>query len=188
MRFLPLTVVVLTACPAQRQSAVDEDDPLLRKLQAEKVRLARPLKMPEADALAQAAVQPDPPTSMNVPHGSMHFGDALFTLKSLERSHTIKGDSVALSTVDSFLKVTLTGEASVSHPFDLTGTTLVFAGNTYTVDRAAQRVGHGTPLTPTLGISPQDLVLFFEVPATSLAPGLKLIMQSADTTAELALQ
>ena len=187
MRFSLLTAVLLTAaCPAPKQA--DESDPLIRKLQAERDRLAQvPPGMREA--LAQAAVANEAPIAVPLPAtGPMHFKGVLISLKSLERSHTVKNESISLSTIDAFLKLTLMAEASKEQPFDLSGTTLIEGGNVYPIDATAQRVGEGSPLQPTIGPAPKSLVLFFEVPERALIAGLKLVIRTPDTTAELALQ
>ncbi len=186
MRFSLLIAVLLTACPASKQ--VDENDPLVRKLQAEKTRLAQvPLGIREA--LANAAVANEAPVTVPLPAtGPMHFKGVLISLKSLERSHTVKNQAISLSTIDAFLKLTLMAEATKEQTFDLSGTTLIQGGNVYPIDATAQRVGEGSPLQPTIGPAPQTLVLFFEVPERALIAGLKLVIRSPDTTAELALQ
>ena len=187
MRFSLLIAVLLTAaCPAQKQ--VDENDPLVRKLKAEQNRLAQvPPGMREA--LAKAAVADEAPVALPLPAtGPMHFKGVLISLKSLERSHTVKNQAISLSTIDTFLKLTLTAEATKEQTFDLSATTLIQGGSVYPIDATAQRVGEGSPLRPTIGPAPQTLVLFFEVPEHALIAGLKLVIRSPDTIAELALQ
>jgi len=190
VRFSLLTLVWLTACPAQKQAAaINENDPLVRKLQAEQARLSQPAPPSQADLLAKAAIADEQPTVLPAPStGQMHFGDVLFKVKRLEQSHTVKGEQLSLTTAEAFLKLTLTAEASRSQGFDLSGTTLEMGAEVHAIDSTAQRVGHGSDLVATVGPEPRDLVLYFELPAASVKPGLKLLLRSADATAELALQ
>lgn len=187
MRFSLITLFLLSAC--QKQPSIDENDPLLRKLQAEQARLVQTRGPSEAEALAKAATADEAPTVLAAPStGQMHFGDVLFKVKSLERSHTVKGEKLSLTTADAFLKLTLTGDANKPAQFDLSGTTLELDSNVYRIDATAQRVGHGSPLAVQVGTEPTDYVLFFELPASSVRAGLKLVLRSADATSELALQ
>ena len=190
MRFLLLTALLFTAaCPAPKQAAgADENDPLVRKLRAERARLSQaPPGLREA--LANAAVADDAPVVLPVPAtGPIHFKGVLISLKVLERSHTVKNQVISVSTLGSFLKLTLVAEAIKEQTFDLSGTTLIQGGDVYPIDATAQRVGQGSSLEPTIGPAPRNLVLFFEVPEHALIAGLKLVVRSPDSTAELALQ
>ena len=189
MRLSLITLVWLTACPAAKQApAIDENDPLVRKLQAEQARLAQPALPSQADVLARVATSDDQPTVLPASAGQMHFGDVVFKVKRLEQSHTVKGEKLSLSTAEAFLKLTLTAEATHSQTFDLSGTTLELSEQVHPIDPTAQRVGNGSELQPTVGPEARDLVLYFELPTASVKPGLKLLLRSADATAELALQ
>ncbi len=187
MRFSLLTLLVLSAC--QKQPSIDENDPLLHKLQAEQARLVQPPRPSEAETLAKAATADEAPTVLAAPStGQMHFGEVLFKVKRLERSHTVKGEKLSLTTAEAFLKLTLTGDATKPAVFDFSSTTLEFESNVYGIDAAAQRVGHGSPLTAQVGTEPHDYVLFFELPQSAVRAGLKLVLRSADAKSELALQ
>ncbi len=184
-------MLVFTACPADKPAAGagPGDDALIRKLKAEQTRLA---KVPPGmrEALAKAAVSDEAPVALKTPAtGPMHFKGVLISLKSLERSHTVKNNAISISTVDAFLKLTLSVEATKEQPFDLSGVTLEQGGSVFAIDATAQRVGQGSGPTPTIGPTPVNLVLFFEVPEHALISGsLKLVIRSPDSTAELALQ
>ena len=127
MRFsLLATMLVFTACPADKPAAGagPGDDALIRKLKAEQTRLA---KVPPGmrEALAKAAVSDEAPVALKTPAtGPMHFKGVLISLKSLERSHSVKNSAISISTADAFLKLTLSAEATKEQPFDLSGVTL----------------------------------------------------------------
>lgn len=196
MRRLFLVVpLLLAACP-EKKASVDENDPLIQKLKAEQARLdkggapggppgASPMKEPPQPLADIAQQPPDVPVNVTVKSAPVTVGDVTLTPKRLETAQIVAGPKVKLSTADRFVKLVVSVSTTKDTSFDLAKATLVRGAETFELARDVQRVGQGSPLASTIsaGVS-QDLVLFFEVPPSSLAAGLKLVLPAGPASIE----
>lgn len=196
MRRLFLAVpLLLAACP-EKKASVDENDPLIQKLKAEQARLdkggapggppgASPMKEPPQPLADIAQQPPDVPVNVTVKSAPVTVGDVTLTPKRLETAQIVAGPKVKLSTADRFVKLVVSVSTTKDTSFDLAKATLVRGAETFELARDVQRVGQGSPLASTIsaGVS-QDLVLFFEVPPSSLAAGLKLVLPAGPASIE----
>lgn len=188
-------VLLLAACP-EKKASVDENDPLIQKLKAEQARLdkggapggppgASPIKEPPQPLADIAQQPPDVPVNVTVKSAPITVGDVTLTPKRLETAQIVAGPKVKLSTADRFVKLVVTISTTKDTSFDLAKATLVKGAETFELARDVQRVGQGSPLASTIsaGVS-QDLVLFFEVPPSSLSEGLKLVLPAGAASIE----
>lgn len=195
MRAIVLVPLLLAACP-EKKSSVDENDPLIQKLKAERARLdkggapggppgASPMKEPPQPLADIVQQPPDVPVNVTVKSAAVTVGDVTLTPKRLETAQIVAGPKVKLSTADRFVKLVVTISTTKDTSFDLAKATLVKGAETFELARDVQRVGQGSPLASTIsaGVS-QDLVLFFEVPPSSLSEGLKLVLPAGAASIE----
>ena len=187
----PLLAValVLTACP--KDEAPSEDDRLLKKLQAEKDRLANgteaphpsmPAVAPEPNPLAARAAMPDQPKVLPIT-GAPDFmvGRAACRVSALEASHHVAGEKMSLTTDDYFFKVTLTAQVLDGGSLDLSQAKLVAGTVEYPIAKDAQRLAGSRELNRTLKPDEKiEAVLYFEAPMSAAVPGLKLIVAGGD--------
>jgi hypothetical protein len=185
----------LSGCPKEERLDV-QNDRAIAQLRAEQERLARggapvaqprpPQRTPESE-LAEAAAAPKPPRPLTILASQGSFGELTLALKSAEVSRNVQGAKTAVSTPDRFLRLVLSVRARGRDGLALGTATLSRQGETASVARDVQRVGQGSPLEPVAleAGSDQELVVYFEVPASMLAPGLKLVFTAADRTLEL---
>jgi len=195
---LLLLAAVLVGCPDKRE-AVDDSDPLIRKMKAEQERLAKggapggpPAARPApADTPLAEVVQRPPDVAVPLPVAAtpVTVGPVTLTPRRLEVAQTVEGPKVKLSTADRFLRVVVIASTTKEETFDLSQATVTWGESTAPLARDVQRVGQGSPLAATLAPAvPQDLVMYFEVPPVALAPGLTLVLPSSGGTLKLALQ
>jgi hypothetical protein len=197
-RLLALALVVLASCTKDEPSFGDNDRTIAR-LKAEQERLAKggqpgsppkaaPRVAPEPNPLAEIAAANRPPVPIKALESTGVFGDVSITVNAAELSQTVQGDKVALSTEDRFLRVAFTAVAQTETTLDLSTVKLVNGEQEAHIARDVQRVGKGSPLSPiTLEAKkPQELVIYFEGPASLLKGGLSVVFSSQ--TANLSLQ
>ena len=179
---------MLCACPPRSaEPLVDERDPLIQKLKAERERLekARQSTNPLADAIEHEA----PPEQLKPLSGaSLNAQGASFTVRSLEATQAVRAPKMALHTAERFLKVTLSVISATALRLDLSTTKLSTATREFPLARDAQRLSeHASELSLDAN-SARDVVLYFELPADALGPGLKLILPVGQSTLELPLR
>lgn len=179
-------VGVLLGCP--RDEAPEQDDRLLKKLQAEKDRVAsggersRPIPSAPASPLADRAASPDAPRTLRLA-GAPEFvvGKAACRVLSVETSHNVTGGKLSLTSGDLFFKVVLRVQRSGGGPVDFSGASLTAGGTDYPLAQDAQRLAGTRELSLTLKADEQlEVVLYFEAPATAITPGLKLVVAGGD--------
>lgn len=198
MRALVLVPLLLAGCP-EKKSSVDENDPLIQKLKAEQARLdkggapggppgASPMKEPPQPLADIVQQPPDVPVNVTVKSAAVTVGDVTLTPKRLETAQIVAGPKVKLSTAERFVKLVVTISTTKDTSFDLAKATLVKGAETFELARDVQRVGQGSPLASTISADvSQDLVLFFEVPPSSLLEGLKLVLPAQAAPIEVTL-
>lgn len=190
-----LGALTFFGCPKD-EPKFDENDRAIAQLKAEKDRLAHggaaPIvphpapHTPEND-LAEAAAQPKAPQRLKVLESQGAYGELTLTVKSAESSQNVKGTKTSLSTADRFVKVVLNAHAKARETIELGSVVLVREGEQAAVARDVQRVGQGSPLGE-IGIDAgqdQELVLFFEAPASIVGPGLMLRFAEPKRTLDL---
>lgn len=192
MRLLASTIllaVALTGCP--KDEGPSQDDRLIKKLQAEKDRIAnggeavRPALPPvtaEPNPLAARAAMPDKPKTVPLV-GSPDFmvGKAACRISSVETSHNVAGEKMSLTSDDYFFKVTLTGQVAGGGPLDLTQAKLVSGALEFPIAKDAQRLAGTHELNRILAPDEKvETVLYFEAPMSAIAPGLKLVVAGGD--------
>lgn len=193
-RLALVAALALLGCPEKKPS-VDERDPLIQKLKAEQERLARggqpggPPGMKSKDdpsPLAEIAQQPpDVPVNVPVKTDPVTSGELTLTPKRMETAQIVAGAKVKLSTTDRFVRLVVSAQTTKELTLELTKATLTDGKTNIELARDVQRVGQGSPLSPTIGPGvSQDLVLYFEAAPALLRPGLSL---SLDTSAGSAL-
>lgn len=185
--------LMFAGCPKDEpQQEFDPNDRLLQKLKAEQERLAKApkLKEPEPDPLAKIVASDSKPDFLGVPEGvAADLGTTALTLVEVQRSQTVAGAKLSLSTTDRFLRVTLDAAAKKDVTLDLSGAKLENGEHSVGIARDVQRVGHGSPLSVSLRAgSTEKLVLFFEAPDEMIAKGLKIILATDASRVELPLQ
>lgn len=182
----------LSACPREEPAASDHT---IEKLKAEQRRLiegGRPGRPPAdaTEALSRALAAPASPRALPVPPGQARAGPLTVEVRSALASQSVVGSQTSLSSAERFLKVVLVATSAERVALELSTATLQREEETAAVARDAQRVGQGSPLT-TIAIEPgvrQELVLYFEVPPSMLAPGLKMILSPHGSRLELPLE
>lgn len=185
--------LLLTGCPKD-EPQFDVNDPLLKKLKAEQERLEKAgppkLKEPEPDPLTRVLEADSKPDFLGIPAGvSADLGSTSLSLVEVQRSQTVGGEKVSLSTADRFLRVTLEATAKKAVTLDLSGATLENGEKSAAVARDVQRVGRGSPLSMELSAgSTRKVVLFFEAPDEMIGKGLKIILATPESRVELPLQ
>lgn len=196
---LALGVVGLLACPDKARS-VDEQDPLIQKLKAEKTRLDQggaPGGPPGARAptegsnpLADLSQQvPDAPVGVSVNEAPTTVGDVTVTPRRMETAQIIAGNKVKLSTTERFVRLVVSVATTKDETIDLARATLLKGSDVYALARDVQRVGQGSPLAAQVGAGvTQDLVLYFEIPPSALGAGLSLVLPVTGGTLTAPLQ
>ncbi|MDX2012775.1 MAG: hypothetical protein SFW67_21425 [Myxococcaceae bacterium] len=192
---LLVSVLVLAGCPEKR--AVDESDPLIQKLKAEQERLAKggapggpPGSAGSPNPLAELAQQvPDTPVAVSVKETPTTVGAVTVTPRRMETAQIISGNKVKLTTTDRFVRLVVAVSTTKDEALDLSKATLTHGSDVYGVARDVQRVGQGSPLGASLGAGvSQDLVLYFEVPASAVGTGLSLVLPVSGGTLTAPLQ
>lgn len=192
-----LGALTLFGCPSKDEPKFDENDRAIAQLKAEKERLAhggappavpRPAvpHTPEND-LAEAAAQPKAPQRLKVLEAQGAFGELTLTVKSAESSQNVKGTKTSLSTADRFVKVVLSAHAKARETIELGSVMLVREGEQAALARDVQRVGQGSPLGEIVidANGDQELVMFFEAPASIVGPGMMLRFAEPKRTLDL---
>ncbi|MCU0697758.1 MAG: hypothetical protein MUC96_14630 [Myxococcaceae bacterium] len=194
-RALVVALLVLAGCPAKR--AVDESDPLIQKLKAEQERLAKggapggpPGSAGAPSPLAELAQQvPDTPVAVSVKEAPITVGAVTLTPRRMETAQSISGSKVKLTTTDRFVRLVVSASTTKDEALDLSKATLTQGSDVYALARDVQRVGQGSPLGASLGAGvSQDLVLYFEVPASAVGAGLSLVLPVSGGTLTAPLQ
>lgn len=187
----------LVGCP--KEEAFDPaSDRTLQKLKAEQERIAKGgtpsgppgAKVPQPDPLAQAAAAQEPPRALALPPGATAKAGALqLELRRVEVSQTVQTPRAAISTAERFVRVLLTATATAKTPLKPGDAELVLGERKAGITRDVQRLGQGSPLDTAIepGVE-QDLVLYFEVEAAMIAPGLKIILPVGEKAVELPVQ
>lgn len=181
--------LALTGCPKEDEPR----DRAIELLKAEQERLRRegaaPRRPAEPDPLAAIAAAGGRPENLGIPAGvSADLGPVTLSLREVQIAQTV-GERVKLSTTDQFVRVTLEASTRAAFSLDLASAQLTQGEQTFALARDAQRAAGGSPLT--VKIQPggtERLVLFFEAPREVLRPGLKIILSTASSRVELALQ
>lgn len=188
--------LLITGCPKENDAPAgfDQNDPLIKKLQAEQARLAKAgppkPKEPEPDPLAAIVASPAKPESLGIPSGvAADLGPVSLSLVEVLQSQRVGTDRVSLATTDRFLKVTLDAFSKEALELDLSGALLESEGRTLSLARDAQRAAKGSALVTHLPANAhKDLVLYFEAPDEMIKKGLKIILTRGESRVELALQ
>ncbi|MEW5742960.1 MAG: hypothetical protein AB1938_28855 [Myxococcota bacterium] len=194
--FLVLAVGLL-GCPKEEPPFDPSTDRTLQKLKEEQDRLAKGgtpsgppgVKTPE-DPLAEAAAAQAPPRALTLPPGGIaRVGPVQLELRRAEVSQTLKTARASISTGERFVRVVLTATTTTKAPLSLTGVKLARGDETAGIAGDVQRLGQGSPLETAIepGVD-QDLVLYFEVSPSMIAPGLKIILPAGEKAVELPLQ
>lgn len=194
---LLLVVALLMGCPDRRAPQVDENDPLIRKLKAEQERLAQggapggppgasPLKEPPPPLADVAQQPPDMPVPVPVKAEPTLKEGTSVTPRRMETAQIIGGTKVKLSTTDRFVRLVVSVTTTKETTFDLAKATLTRGAEVYELARDVQRVGQGSPLATSIapGVA-QDLVLYFELPPSSVTAPLKLTLPGGGATLEV---
>jgi len=182
----------LSACPREEPAGSDHT---IEKLKAEQRRLiedGRSGRPPAgaAEALSRALAEPASPRALPVPAGQARAGALTVEVRSAVASQSVVGTRTSLASAERFLKVVVVATSVEQVSLDLSTATLQRGEQTAAVARDAQRVGQGSPLT-TIAVEPgvrQELVLYFEVSPSMLAPGLKMILSPHGSRLELPLE
>lgn len=195
MKRLVLIGLLFTGCPKDEpeQPRFDPDDRLLQKLKSERERLEAEKKKraePEPDPLAQVVTNGTKPDYLGVPEGvAAPLGPVELSLIDVQRSQTVSGAKLSLSTADRFLRVTLKAKTSEKITLDLSGARLENGDASVGVARDVQRLGKGSPLSLVLDTAGTErVVLFFEAPDEMIGKGLKIVLTTPDSRVELPLQ
>lgn len=181
--------LALAGCPKDEAPR----DRAIEILKAEQERLRRegesPRRPAEPDPLAAIAAAGARPENLGIPSGvSADLGPVTLALREVQIAQTV-GERVKLSTLDQFVRVTLEATTREAVALELAGAQLALGERTFSLARDAQRAAGGSPLA--VKIQPggtERLVLFFEAPREALRPGLKIILSTATSRVELALQ
>ncbi|MGV3619212.1 MAG: hypothetical protein ACO1OB_00265 [Archangium sp.] len=197
MKRLLLIGLLFTACPKDepQEPTFSPDDRLLQKLKAEQERITnekkkRAAEEAEPDPLAKVVTANSKPDFLGIPSGvAADLGDVAFALIEVQRSQTVTGRKVSLSTADRFLRVTLEANAEKDTLLDLSAAQLVNGDKTAGIARDVQRLGNGSPLSLQLRTHAlTQVVLFFEAPDEMIGKGLKLVLATDTSRVELPLQ
>ncbi|PZR11383.1 MAG: hypothetical protein DI536_17285 [Archangium gephyra] len=197
MKHLLLLGLLFAACPRDepQEPTFSPDDRLLQKLKTEQERLAREQKKKveaeaEPDPLTKVVTGTSAPDFLGIPRGvAADLGDVAFELVEVQRSQTVSGKKVSLSTADRFLRVSLDANAEKDTQLDLTAAQLVNGDKTAGIARDVQRLGKGSPLSLELKTHALTrVVLFFEAPDEMIGKGLKLVLTTDTSRVELPLQ
>ncbi len=182
--------LALAACPKDEAPP----DRAIELLKAEQARLQR-----EGPATTRRPSPPEPlaeivaadarPETLGIPRDvAADLGAVTLSLTEVQIAQTV-GQRVKLSTTDQFVRVTLEASARAPTELELAGAQLVLGDQTYPLARDAQRAAGGSPLSTKIHPGGStELVLFFEAPRAALRPGLKIVLSSAESRVELALQ
>lgn len=173
-------LALLFACP--RGDAPAPDEAFLRKLQAAPA-TPRPV---DNDALAQAAQGTTKPTTLAVLDGGAAVGSVSARATALTLTQQVQGRRMALSTADTFLRVALelTGPGTV----DTSRAALRRGQASFGIARDVMRLV-GTPVTAAaLDGGTAELLLYFELPAADVGPGLELVLPTEAGELQLRLQ
>lgn len=181
--------LALAGCPKDEEPR----DRAIELLKAEQERLRRegaaPRRPADPDPLAEIAAAEAHPENLGIPAGvNGDLGPVTLALAEVQIAQTV-GQRVKLSTTDQFVRVTLEASAKEPATLDLSGAQLVHGERTFALARDAQRAAGGSPLTAKIQPGGTErLVLFFEAPRDALGPGLKIVLSTASSRVELALQ
>jgi hypothetical protein len=181
--------LVLAACPKDEEPR----DRAIELLKAEQERLRKegqaPRRPADPDPLAEIAAGEARPENLGIPSGvNGDLGPVTLSLAEVQIAQTV-GQRVKLSTTDQFVRVTLEVTTREAVTLDLAGARLVQGERAFALARDAQRAAGGSPLTAKIQPGGSErLVLFFEAPREALGPGLKLVLSTASSRVELALQ
>jgi hypothetical protein len=207
LRALLLAVALAWGCT--KEEAPPQEDRTLAKLRAEAERVERG-GAPSAPPTRAHAASGDPNAvlaglaageadgsqeklRLPEPNNTVHVDTLAVKLSGLESSQAVQGSGkVGLATEERFLRVALVAENVGKAPLEvaLDGARVVDAqGKEYRVARDAQILGGTRQLRRTWGLSERmDVVLFFELPPSSIGADLTLVLPSTNGDVRLALQ
>jgi hypothetical protein len=206
-----LTPMLLTAALAwgcTKEEAPPQEDRTLAKLRAEADRVGKggapsgpPARTQQASedpnmGLADLATADDGTSDRKLrlpdPNDTKHVDTVAVKLTGLEASHSVKGGKLSLTTEEQFLRVQLVmqnvGQAPASLSLD--GTRLVdAAGKEYPLARDVQIAAGTRELRHTWAPEERsDVVLFFELPPSTLDAALTLVLPATSGDVRLALR
>ncbi len=183
-RAVGAALLLAAACPSKDGATPPEAaDPFFQKLKAAPS-APRPL---DHDALAQAAQGATQPKELVVPSDAAATLDSLSVrVTELELSQRVQGKRLALSTADTFLRVTV--GARGAGVLDPAGATLRRQASSYSVARDVMRLAEAPLTIQALDGGQSSLRLFFELPMADVAPGLELLLPSERGELKLRVQ
>jgi hypothetical protein len=203
----PLLLAAALVWGCTKEEAPPQEDRTLAKLRAEADRVGKggapsgPPSRPQAPddpnmGLADLATADDGASERKLrlpePNDTRHVDTVAVKLLGLEASHSIKGGKLSLTTEEQFLRVQLVmqnvGQAPAAVSLD--GARVVDeAGKEYRLARDAQIAAGTRELRRTWAPEERsDVVLFFEVPPSTLEAGLMLVLPATSGDVRLALQ
>jgi hypothetical protein len=203
----PVLLAAALAWGCTKEEAPPQEDRTLAKLRAEADRVGKggPLSGPPsraqapddpnlglADLATAAEGASDRKLRLPEPNDTKHVDTVAVKLTGLEASHSVKGGKLSLTTEEQFLRVQLVmqnvGQAPAA--VSLEGARLVDeAGQQYALARDAQIAAGTRELRHTWAPEERsDVVLFFEIPPSTLEAGLTLVLPATSGEVRLAVR
>jgi len=200
-----LAAALLWGCT--KEEAPPQEDRTLAKLRAEADRVGKGGAPSGPPSRTQAPEDPnmgladlatadqgasDRKLRMPEPNDTKHVDTVAVKLTGLEASHSVKGEKLSLTTEEQFLRVQLVmqnvGQAPAA--VSLEGARLVDeAGKEFALARDAQIAAGTRELRHTWAPEERsDVVLFFELPPSTLEAGLTLVLPTTSGDVRLALR
>lgn len=203
----PLLLAAALVGGCTKEEAPPPEDRTLAKLRAEADRVGKGGAPSAPPARAQASEDPntglaglataddgasDRKLRLPEPNDTRHVDTVAVKLTGLALSHSVKGGKLSLTTEEQFLRVQLVMQNVGQAPavLVLEGVKLVdAAGNGYALARDAQMAAGTRELRHTWAPEERsDVVLFFEVPPSTLDAGLTLVLPATSGDVRLALR
>jgi hypothetical protein len=203
----PLLLAAALVWGCTKEEAPPQEDRTLAKLRAEADRVGKggapagpPSRGPAADdpnmGLADLATAEVGASERKLrlpdPNDTKHVDTVAVKLTGLEASHSVKGGKLSLTTEEQFLRVQLVMQNVGQTPaaVSLEGARVVDeAGKEYRLARDAQIAAGTRELRHTWAPEERsDVVLFFELPPSTLEAGLTLVLPATSGEVRLALR
>ena len=203
----PLLLTAALAWGCTKEEAPPQEDRTLAKLRAEADRVGKGGAPSAPPTRAQGAEDPnmgladlataeagasERKLKLPEPNDTKHVDTVAVKLTALEASHSVKGGKLSLTTEEQFLRVQLVmqnvGQAPAALALD--GARLVdAAGKEYRLARDAQIAAGTRELKRTWAPEERsDVVLFFELPPSTLEGDLTLVLPATSGDVRLALR
>jgi hypothetical protein len=205
----PMLLAAALAWGCTKEEAPPQEDRTLAKLRAEADRVGKGGAPAGPPSRAQQASDEDPNMGLAGlatadegasdrklrlpdPNDTKHVDTVAVKLTGLEASHSVKGGKLSLTTEEQFLRVQLVMQNVGQAPANLSldGARLVdAAGKEYPLARDVQIAAGTRELRHTWAPEERsDVVLFFEVPPSTLDAGLTLVLPATSGDVRLALR